>query len=143
MSLKTLLFVSESLLGGDAEAEQLAAIVKSSQDRNLRLGVSAALVAARGQFAQLLEGPAEGLRSLMASIKRDPRHRNLRIVLEQDQGPPELAPSPMELVYRGDSFYVAREIVALLVTDPDWAGRSARAQRLHYLIRELAHPGAA
>jgi hypothetical protein len=78
----------------------------------------------------------------MESIARDPRHRNLRIVVEQDKVARELTPAPMEIVYSGDSFYVARQITCLLTSDPAWHGRTARADKLRYLIRELAQPGA-
>jgi hypothetical protein len=142
MRLKTVLFVSESLLGRGAESDQLEALVAGSRDRNARLGIAAALVSARGQFAQLLEGPGDAVQALMERIGRDSRHRNLRIVLEREQDARELTPAPMELVYSGDSFYVARQIASLLMSDPAWPGRPARAEKLRYLIRELAQPGA-
>jgi hypothetical protein len=142
MTVKSVLFVSESQLERPREAEQLQQIVATARERNAALGVKSALLMARGHFAQLVEGPEEGVEALMASIVADPRHRHVEIVHRQDSEVPMLRGSPMDVVYTGESFYVARYITPLL--DPAQAGDRPRlAMQLLYLLRELgkAHQG--
>ena len=134
---KTLLFVSTSLLQPPGDPDQLRAIVTAGRKRNETLSVSAALVAARGQFAQVLDGPEEAVAMLMASISSDPRHERVTVVLESEA--PVLPPRPagMDLVYHGESLYVSRCISPLL--GPALAGEQpALASQLLFLIRELA-----
>jgi hypothetical protein len=137
MRLKTLLFVSASLIERAGEAEQLRAIVAGGRSRNEALGVHATLVAARGLFAEVLDGPEDSLRTLMASIRADPRHEHLRVVLEQDARIDRPGPG-MDLVYEGDSFYVARYITPLLDAHRRAAEQATLASQLLFLIRELA-----
>jgi hypothetical protein len=140
MSLRQLLFVSESRLPADAEAEQLRAIIPEARDRNAAIGVTSALVAARGQFAQVVEGPDDSVGMLMESISRDPRHDRVTIVLTRTSGSRLFPNSPMALVYSGASFYVARHITPLLPADGGVEIDPAAAAQLLYLIRELAQP---
>lgn len=55
----------------------------SSQVRNRRLDLTGMLVFTGRHFAQVLEGREEALRELMASLRRDARHSDLKVVFEQ------------------------------------------------------------
>ena len=137
MSLKTLLYVSESLLRLPEEAGRLQNILDVSRERNAALGVTGALIAARGHFAQVLEGPAEGVAAVMDSIDRDPRHRRVTLVLDRVTPHRQFAAWTMSLAYSGDSFYVDRHIAPLLEEDGQAPARSMLAPQLFYLIQEL------
>lgn len=76
--LSSLLYVSRSSLQRSEEAEQLEAIRGSALTRNVILDVTGFLVVTPTYFAQYLEGAAEAVDGLMASIKADARHHDLR-----------------------------------------------------------------
>jgi hypothetical protein len=134
---KTLLFVSVSRLHPPGESEQLQSIVEQGRNRNRSLGVNATLIAARGRFAEVLDGPEASLQTLMASIRADPRHEQVTTVLHQDYQAARPAGSGMELVYRGESLYIARSITPLLEATPADRDQAALAAQLLFLIREL------
>lgn len=76
----TLLYVSKSLLPPHREQEEVNAIVEAAIVFNLGVGITGALVLARGRVAQVLEGPQDEVRSLMARIAADPRHTQVRVI---------------------------------------------------------------
>lgn len=53
---------------------QLRDILQVGTTRNAALGVTGLLCCSGAHFAQILEGSADRLAGLMASIRRDPRH---------------------------------------------------------------------
>ncbi|GJE04473.1 BLUF domain-containing protein [Methylobacterium isbiliense] len=59
-------------------------IVAASRARNAVLGVTGALVASRGRFAQVLEGPRAAVDALMDSVRRDRRHAGVEVLLYDD-----------------------------------------------------------
>jgi hypothetical protein len=137
MSLKTLLYVSESLLRLPEEAGRLQHILDVSRERNASLGVTGALIAARGHFAQVLEGPEDGVAAVMDSIARDPRHRRVRIVLDRPLAHRQFAAWTMSLAYSGNSFYVDRHIAPLLDEGDSGSAQPLPPTQLLYLIQEL------
>lgn len=58
-------------------------ILGAAQINNRRLDVTGMLLQGNGYFAQVLEGRIEVVRALVAKIRRDQRHRALRILLEE------------------------------------------------------------
>jgi hypothetical protein len=130
----TLLYVSKTLLvfpGGEAE---VAAIVAASQSRNAGLDVTGALISTGTYFAQLLEGPREGVEALMESINADPRHmqpRIIRIAQEERRFP------GWALVYAGYASVVDRHIAPLFSSLPP-ADAAHLAQRLITLMEEFS-----
>jgi hypothetical protein len=96
-----LLYISDSMVEGAASADAVTRIVEVSRPRNARLAVTGALIFAESHFAQMLEGPQAAVEELMASIRRDPRHRNVRVLRE---GPvPERRFTRWSLAYYGPS----------------------------------------
>lgn len=77
-----LLYVSESMVAHADGQAAVRQIVDVSRPRNAALDVTGALIFAESHFAQILEGPRPAVEDLMASIRRDQRHRNLRILRE-------------------------------------------------------------
>jgi hypothetical protein len=139
MSLRSLLFVSESLLRQPDDAACLQALVQACRERNAAHDLTGAMILARGHFAEILEGPAGAVAATMERIAGDPRHREVTVVLSRDIAERQFADSPMSLVYSGNSFYVDRHIAPLLQEDEAHAAdRPVLAAQLHYLIRELA-----
>jgi len=60
-----------------AEIEQ---ILNWSRAYNPTVGVTGALLASSGRFAQVLEGPFHALRPLFGNIACDPRHRSVTLL---------------------------------------------------------------
>ena len=119
--IRTLLYVSTSRLS-DADEDRDAAIqalVDAARTRNAALGVTGALIATQHGFSQILEGPAEAVESLMASITRDQRHKNIRVLMNSN-GSKRRFPD-WTIAYCGPASYVNRHIEPLMSsqTGPD------------------------
>lgn len=79
--LLTIVYVSAATrLLDDAELEGL---LRGAREHNARQGITGILLYGDGNFMQLLEGPAEAVDALYASIRRDPRHHMVTTVLEE------------------------------------------------------------
>ncbi|SDA28981.1 Sensors of blue-light using FAD [Methylobacterium sp. UNC378MF] len=127
----SLLYVSRRT-SSDAEVRN---IVETSLARNARLRVTGALVVSRGRFAQILEGPRTGVDTLMASIRRDPRHAGVEVLLYDDIERRRFA--EWTLAYSGASVYVDGLIGALTErTTP--LPHPGDVHRLIHAIEELA-----
>lgn len=67
------------------DAQEIDAIVASSQRNNPARGVTGILVVAGEVCFQLLEGPAAAVTALYAKIERDPRHDRV-LILSVEEG---------------------------------------------------------
>lgn len=76
----SLLYVSRARLPAGNEEPVLRDILDVAVRRNLANGVTGALVHTGSDFAQVLEGPEEGVSGVMASILVDPRHERVSII---------------------------------------------------------------
>lgn len=84
MSLKCVLYVSESLIKADREAFRVAIsqIMAECQRNNQADSITGALAYDRGRFFQFIEGPAERIDALMQRLLSDHRQTNVTIRLE-------------------------------------------------------------
>lgn len=80
----SLLYTSRSCLMQADAAAQLRAILDAAVPRNQSRDITGALVFTGGDFAQILEGPEEGVAEVMASILIDPRHEDVAIVRREE-----------------------------------------------------------
>lgn len=64
---------TDSLLG-------VATILGESQRNNAQRGLTGALAAHRGTFIQVIEGPADAIDMLLDRLRRDPRHKDIRVL---------------------------------------------------------------
>lgn len=64
--------------------QELAGILKVARDNNVSRDITGMLLYRGGNFLQVLEGPASGVLELCEKLCRDPRHENVRVLL---QGP--------------------------------------------------------
>lgn len=79
--LRRLFYVSRTPPGVDAR--MVSSIVATSRRLNRRQDITGALAYSGDYFAQVLEGRAEDLASLLQKIRRDPRQRDLTVVIDQ------------------------------------------------------------
>ena len=59
---------------------ELDRLLTKARVRNSTHGVTGMLLYHSGSFLQVLEGPEGGVESIFASIERDPRHRNTKLL---------------------------------------------------------------
>lgn len=70
--------------GVDITEEDLAAILKSSNENNVKHEITGILMYGQGQFVQVLEGPMDEVKKLYLKIEKDPRHQNTERLLEEE-----------------------------------------------------------
>lgn len=63
--------------------EQLVELVRSAKEFNSAHGITGMLLHRDGSFMQVLEGPEPKVRSVVAKIKRDPRHSGMLVLIER------------------------------------------------------------
>jgi hypothetical protein len=80
MSLGHILYISDALTSERAALENIRSV---STHYNARNGITGVLFYSAGQFVQLLEGDPDDIRHLFAKIERDPRHKNVRLLIER------------------------------------------------------------
>jgi blue light- and temperature-responsive anti-repressor len=80
--LYRLVYASKNLLqGSEAEiAQAVAQILAASQRNNAAVSVTGALMFNAGAFAQVLEGPREGVETTFERIQCDPRHGDVTVL---------------------------------------------------------------
>ncbi|MBT2476194.1 BLUF domain-containing protein [Microbacterium sp. ISL-103] len=122
---------------------ELAELLAVSRERNSARDITGMLLYRGGEFVQILEGPRSDVEALMQAIGRDPRHTDVRVLLEEPlherrfdewtMGYQSLvAPEPgMASGYR-DSFDDLR------IGDHDMIGRAIMELTLWFRVRESA-----
>jgi len=93
-------YVSEIAQGvSDLDVQVILGV---AQVNNRRLDLTGMLAQSDGHFAQVLEGRAEAVAALMARIRRDARHRDVRMLLQETAERRQFANWAMGLVRRDD-----------------------------------------
>jgi hypothetical protein len=73
------------------DEHELVSILETSRVNNLALDITGMLLYKDGNFMQFLEGPKENVLKLVAKIQRDPRHRGLITLLQQEHSEREFS----------------------------------------------------
>ncbi|MGN6524963.1 MAG: BLUF domain-containing protein [Burkholderiaceae bacterium] len=81
---------------------ELQVLLGQAQIRNRRLDVTGILVKGDGHFCQVLEGRPKAVEQVMERVRRDPRHRNVRVLWEQVITRREFGQWAMGLTVRSD-----------------------------------------
>lgn len=82
MTIHQLLYVSGA--ARSLREEDIEQILATSRSNNPRLGITGMLLVAGDAFIQVLEGEVGAVQGLAEHIRRDPRHRNFMVLVEQD-----------------------------------------------------------
>jgi hypothetical protein len=98
--LTRLFYISE--IADSVTDVDVQVILGVAQVNNRRLDVTGMLAQSDGHFAQLLEGRSDVMRNLIAKIARDPRHRAMRLLLQDSIERRQFARWSMRLVRRDD-----------------------------------------
>lgn len=103
MSVFTLAYRSRNLIEQQTadSAAEIERLLQTSRARNLRLGITGALLFNEGRFVQILEGEKAAVLDVMESIKRDSRHTDIEVL------PPRCVPertfSQWSMAYIGEA----------------------------------------
>jgi hypothetical protein len=62
----------------------LETILEQARRNNAAAGITGLLLHGRGSFLQVLEGPAQALKTCLTRIENDPRHSAMRVVLRSE-----------------------------------------------------------
>ncbi|MGU3656671.1 BLUF domain-containing protein [Methylobacterium fujisawaense] len=123
-----MLYISQKL----ATPDEITDIVEISRARNAVLDVTGALVALQHWFAQILEGSGGSIDTLMTSISRDRRHRDVQILVYEDIKERQFP--DWTLAYNGSAHFVDGLIEVLAVR----TGATLVPYHLHRLIQGIA-----
>lgn len=77
--MEQFLYVSTAACG--ITGRQIGDILSVSRRNNARLEITGVLLFAGGSFIQLLEGPGEGLDTIISRLAVDPRHHSMLTIL--------------------------------------------------------------
>lgn len=130
-----LIYVSTSTLRLPGQAGEIDAIVNWSRDRNRTIEVTGALVFTEKLFSQYLEGSAERVDTLMNSIVRDPRHRDIDVLVRRPIAQRRFA--TWQMAYAGPSTFVAGHVLAAAEANGP-AARTKYADRLIDIMSQFA-----
>lgn len=133
----SVLYVSRNLVPAERREEAMRDIIRIARARNAGFGVTGALIATDARFAQLLEGEAQAVATLMALISTDPRHTDVRVLHD---GPITRRRFPKwSMAYSGLARYVANYVEPLL-SDPSPDNGPETARQLTRLMEKLVNP---
>ena len=65
------------------DEQALVELLAASRDRNSARDITGMLLYRGGEFVQILEGPRSDVEDLMQAIGRDPRHTDVRVLIEE------------------------------------------------------------
>jgi hypothetical protein len=71
--------------------DELAVLLKQARENNARHGITGVLLYHDGNFMQMLQGPADGVRNIYAAIESDPRHHMVIPIISETGLPLEFA----------------------------------------------------
>lgn len=91
-----------SAVVGQLSDVDVQSILGASQMRNRRLDVTGMIAQSDGHFAQVLEGRREAVAEVMARVRRDGRHEDIRILLEESISQRQFERWAMGLIRRDD-----------------------------------------
>lgn len=98
--LVRLFYVSEIV--GSPSAVEMQLLLGQAQIRNRRLDITGMIAKSDQHFCQVLEGLPRSIEQVMERVRRDSRHRNVRVLLEQLTERRQFEGWAMALVERDD-----------------------------------------
>lgn len=122
--MRQIFYISRSQI----EPADIRALYEQSRRHNGRSDITGVLLFTGGCFAQLIEGPAPALQALMARIEADPRHGQVRRLLDRDVDERHFAGWHMELFETPGADDLVDELLQTATVSPQ------RAQRLLELM---------
>jgi hypothetical protein len=130
-----LLYVSSSTLYIPDDEAIVAEILAAARERNRHLGLTGGLIFTQRHFVQYLEGEETSIAEVMASIRRDPRHRDIKLVHSGRCDARRFADWGM--AYSGPSVFVSQQVETLLMNTSE-AELETRASHIMSMMEEFS-----
>jgi len=102
--LQLLIYVSQ--MTEPMTTVELSKLVAAAEKKNKDISVTGVLLVLSDHFVQFLEGSAEDVQALLESIKQDPRHERLEVVLTKETEKRAFADWGMSGVFFGSRLFV-------------------------------------
>ncbi len=117
----------------------LFALVEKARTKNAARDISGMLLFHKNQFLQLLEGPEAAVRACFAVIQRDPRHRDIKVLLTEEVAERSFPEWTMGLERISDAWSLPRAWSTVLEDEPILPGQGdAAAKDLLLSFRHVA-----
>ncbi len=114
--LRRWIYISSSAIPAGRRSIGIGALTEAAAARNASLSVTGMLVLAGPHFAQVLEGSQESIDALMLSIRRDPRHSDIRDI--EDRAIPRRQFKEWVTAYNGNATYFTNIVSRALEESP-------------------------
>ena len=136
--LHRLIYYSRNRIAGDiakviAEVDEILA---GSRRNNAFLGVTGALIFNSGIFAQVLEGPREGVEAAFERIQCDPRHGDVHVLAFEPVEKRSFPSWSMGFVGRSRE---GQSLFAHVCEATGFQGEQLEGERVLSLMREIAY----
>lgn len=82
--MKLVAYISEYTGSDESLESDLKHINRAAAKRNKRLDISGVLIIEHKFFLQIMEGPDQNVENLLNIIRRDRRHKNMKVLLQQE-----------------------------------------------------------
>lgn len=83
------------------EGQVIADIVRVSKENNANTDITGVLFFHEGRFLQIIEGEEDQLHALMDTISADPRHKDVRILIDSEEPVRSFASWQMDEIHLG------------------------------------------
>ena len=107
-----LLYISDSCIDEADHHREVEKIIATAKNRNGPMALTGALLFTGNHFVQILEGPADSLDRMMASLAADHRHVNIDVIMRDKIKSRQF--SGWGLAYHGPSKFVGDHVLKLL-----------------------------
>lgn len=133
----SLLYMSHSNIADEQANQEVQALNHKSVIINKREDITGVLIFTGTHFCQLLEGPRDAVYDRIDRIRRDSRHSDVWVVLQETITARRFAGWSMG--YRGRSNFVGRNLFDIVNASND-AGRENAAKSVISMMEKLVRP---
>lgn len=116
--------------------EDIADILEVSRRNNARNRITGLLVYKSGSVIQFLEGEAEPIHALFATIQRDPRHHRITKIYEREIGRRDFADWTMGF-QESDAVFDRKPPGYSAILEPDFQWTTLESVRVSSMLREF------
>ncbi len=107
-----IVYTSESTLAESEVEAALKDIAATSMSHNTQEGITGVLFYDHGRFLQALEGEEHKIRRMVGKIEKDPRHRDIRILVDEEIKERSFAGWSMDTFFISSPDIIDRDVLA-------------------------------
>lgn len=139
-ALQMVIYISHSRIGAADQDNDMQSLVQTAQMRNATLGLTGVLLLRGSIFFQYLEGRADNVNAVLQSIKDDPRHDGMYVLMNEPCDTRKFDDWSMEAFHDPDDTDGILEALEALCRSFHAAGafnESAMSAHIKRLIRDM------